>query len=79
MVAQDAQTLVDYVDGQSTTKWANTSGSLEEWTGTSGNQDFTFLAVGQKGESSVPEPGALALLATGLAAFAAFRQRYART
>jgi hypothetical protein len=77
-VAQDAQTLVNYVDGQSVTQWTNTSGYLEEWTVTSGNQDFTFLAVGQTGHSSVPEPGSLAMLATGLAAFAAFRQRYAR-
>ena len=78
-VAQDAQTLVNYVNGQSTTKWTNTSGSSEEWSVTSGNQDFTFLAIGQTGQRSVPEPGSLALLATGFAAFAAFRQRCART
>lgn len=75
-ILTDATTLLGNVEGTSPT-WSDTTGSLEEWTVTSGNQDFTFLSVSQH-SIGVPEPGSLILLASGLAGFAAVRRRRRR-
>src|SRR5580658_8649458 len=66
-ILTDAATLLSDVEGGSPT-WDNTTGTLEEWTVTGGNQDFSFLTVSQN-SIGVPEPGSLMLLASGLAGF----------
>jgi hypothetical protein len=72
-ILTDATTLLSNVEGTSP-QWNKTTGSLQEWTVTSGNQDFSFLSVTQN-SIGVPEPGSLILLASGLAGFAAVRRR----
>jgi hypothetical protein len=75
-ILTDATTLLSDVEGGSPV-WNVTNGTLQEWSVTSGNQDFSFLAV--NGHSiGVPEPGSLILLASGLAGFAAVRRRRGR-
>jgi hypothetical protein len=71
----DTQTLLTDID-TGASGWTNTNGTLQEWVVAGGDQDFTLLAVSQ--HSLIPEPGSLALLATGLAGVAALRRRPTR-
>jgi hypothetical protein len=69
----DGATLLGYINNNT---WNNTNGVLSEFIADGGNnQNFTFLTVGNGGLTNVPEPGTLALLATGLIGFAAVRRR----
>jgi hypothetical protein len=76
-ILTDAASLLSNVEG-SLPVWGDQTGSLEEWTVTSGNQDFSFLSVSSHSFGVVPEPGSLILLASGLAGFAAVRRRRGR-